>query len=110
MCTLLPVGGAGGLPDPHLKNGIAAAAAAGGSVGGVGERHGTHLARQAHQRPAGSHGCPPGVRVDGGKLCGPTYEDAQPHAFHATPRRRPGLPLEELGGHVAVPGPLLAAI
>lgn len=110
ICTLLPVGGAGGLPDTHLEDGAAAAAATGGAVGGVGERHSTHPARQAHQHSAGCHGCPAGVRVDGGKLCGPAYENTQPHAFHAAPRHPPGLPLEELGGHFTVPGPFLTAL
>lgn len=108
--ALSPAGGAGGLPDTHLEDGAAAAAAASGAVGGLGERHGTHPARQAHQRSAGGHGCSAGIRVNGGELCGPAYEDTQPHTFHGAPRHHPGLPLEELGGHVTVPGPFLAAL
>lgn len=110
ICPLVPVGGTGGLPDSHLEDGTAAATAAGGAVGGVGERHGTHFTRQAHQRPASRHGCAAGVRVDGGELCGPAHEDAQPHSLHPAPRHHPGLPLEELGGHFTVPGPFLAAL
>lgn len=63
LYLFLPLGGAGGLSDTRLKYGAAAAAAAGGAARGPGERHGTRPARQAYQRPAHPHGCPPSVCV-----------------------------------------------
>lgn len=97
------------MSDAHLEDGAPAAAAASGAVRGAGERHGPHPARQAHQRAAGRHGRPAGLRVHRGQLRGPADEDTQPDHHHSHPRHRPGFPLEELGSHIAVPGPLPAA-
>lgn len=103
-----PVGGVGGVPDADLQDGAAAAAAAGGPARGPGERHGPNPAGQAHQRAASRHGRAPGIRLHRGQLRGAPDEDAQPHLLHAALCRPPRLPVEELGGHLAVPGSLPA--
>lgn len=97
------------MPDSHLQDGASAAAAAGGAAGRPGERHGAHAPGETHQRAAGAHGRAAGVRVDGGQLRGAADEDAQPHPLHAALGPAARLPLEALGVHLTVPGPLPAA-
>lgn len=77
QCVLLPTGGTGSLPDAHLQDGAAAAAAAGCAVGGAGECHGQEPAGEVHQHLAGCHGCPPRLRLHCGQLRRAPDEDSQ---------------------------------
>lgn len=54
------------MSNADLQDGAAAAAAAGGTARGFGERHSTDSTRKTNQCAPSCHGCPFGVCVHGG--------------------------------------------
>lgn len=102
-----PTGGPGGLSDPNLQDGAAAATAAGGATGRARECHCPKPSGQTHQHPPGRHGSPLGLCVDSSQLCGPPHEDTQQDVQHFIPCGFHCLSLEALGRTLQLCGPTL---
>lgn len=85
------------MSDPHLQDGAAAAAAAGGTARRAGECHCSEPSGQTHQHSSGSHGSPFGLCLHGSQLCGSSHEDSQQDVQHFIPCGFHCLSLEALG-------------
>lgn len=95
------------MPDPHLQDGVAAAAAAGGTAGRAGECHCPEPSGQTHQHPPGGHGSPPGLCLHGSQLRGSPHEDSQQDVQHFIPCGFHCLSLEALGCPLQLRGTVL---
>lgn len=95
------------MPDPHLQDGAAAAAAAGGTAGRVGERHCPEPSGETHQHSPGGHGSPFGLCLHGSQLRGSSHEDSQQDVQHFIPCGFHCLSLEALGCPLQLCGTVL---